>query len=149
MPETAEKYRETGGTKDIANDNYYASKIQKIDTSQWEDYGNAQGATDVITRLVSFGDRVSKPANPTPANASGMYRVQRYNQFEASWETISFPSSWYDCSTWDYYYSAPSYDYVGYFASSHSNTEEKKIVLAQSGSTSMQNFAFDGMEDID
>lgn len=49
----------------------------------------------------------------------------------------------YDCSSWDYYYSAPSYDYVGYFASAHNKTEETKTVLAQSGSTAMQNFAFE------
>ena len=55
----------------------------------------------------------------------------------------------YDCTTWADYYNAPSYDYVGYFASSHSKTEETKTVLAQYGSTSVQNFAFDGMEDID
>lgn len=55
----------------------------------------------------------------------------------------------YDCSTWAYYYTAPVYDYVGYFASSHISTEEKKTVLAQSGSTAVQNFAFEGMEDVE
>lgn len=144
-----EKYRETEGIEDIKSDSYTASKIQTIITSQWEDYGNAQGATSVIRRLVSLGDYVQKPANPTKASVPSGYRLQRYDSNISSWVTMTYmPFNWYDCSTWDYYYSAPTYDYVGYFASSHSKTEETKTVLAQSGSTAMQNFAFDGMEDL-
>lgn len=56
-------------------------------------------------------------------------------------------STVYDCSTWAYYYTAPSYDYVGYFASAYSKTTETKTVLAQSGSSATQNFAFDMDED--
>ena len=145
-----EKYRETEGTKDIKSDSYYASKIQAIDTSQWEDYGNSQGATSVIRRLVSLGDYVSKPANPTR-----VYNVVVRNSgsspitiYPGETRTMRTDSVVYDCSTWANYYSAPSYDYVGYFASSHRKTEETKTVLAQSGSTAMQNFAFDGMEDL-
>lgn len=53
----------------------------------------------------------------------------------------------YDCTTWDYYRTEPTYDYVGYFASSYSKETETKTVLAQSGSTAVQNFAFDMEED--
>ena len=131
------KFRETEGIKDVTAGSYTASKIQQIDKGQWEDNANAQGATSVIKRLTGTGVSKRLPANPTPANASGMYRVQRYNQFEASWDTVSFPSSWYDCSTWGYYYAAGDvqYDYVGYFASSYNKIEETKTVLAQPGST--------------
>ena len=54
----------------------------------------------------------------------------------------------YDCTTWEYYWKNPTYDYVGYFASSHSVETETKTILTQSGSTAMQNFAFDGMDDV-
>ena len=147
--------RETGGTKDIKNDSYYASKIQQIDKSQWEDYGNNQGATEVIKRLVSPGSYVSRPENPTRVYRSRIINTGSspititLNPGESSSVAYNLVSTVYDCSTWANYYSAPTYDYVGYFASSHSSTEEKKTVLAQSGSTAMQNFAFDmGEEDL-
>ena len=133
MPETAEKYRETGGTKDIANDSYTASKIEKINTFQWEEHGNAQGATDVICRLVSFGDYVYAPANPTR-----VYNVVVRNTGSSpitinpgNTRTMPTDSIVYDCSMWGYYYTAPSYDYVGYYPSSHRNTEETKTFLVK------------------
>ena len=150
-----DKYRETEGRKDIKDDKYYASKIKKLDTSQVEDYGNNQGATSVIRRLVSFGDSVSRPANPTRVYSSRIRNTGSspititLNPGESSSVAYSLVSTVYDCSTWANYYSAPTYDYVGYFASSHSSTEEKKTVLAQSGTTEVQNFAFAGMDDID
>lgn len=139
----------TGGIKDIKSDSYTASKIQTINTSQWEDYGNAQGATSVICRLVSFGDYVYAPANPTR-----VYNVVVRNTGTSpitinpgETRTMRTDSTVYDCTTWTYYYSAPSYDYVGYFASAYSKTTETKTVLAQSGSSATQNFAFDMDED--
>ena len=81
-----------------------------------------------------------------------MYRVQRYNQFEASWETVSFPSTWYDCTTWADYYQLNGQQYWGYKesvkGSGGGGTKKTVTVLAQSGSEAMQNFAFEGMEDI-
>lgn len=150
-----EKYRETEGRKDIKDDSYTASKIQNIDTAQVEDYGNLQGATSAIRRLVSLGDYVSRPANPTRVYSSRIRNngsspiTITLNPGESSSAAYSLVSTVYDCSTWANYYSAPTYDYVGYFASSHSSTEETKTVLAQSGSTSVQNFAFEGMEDVE
>lgn len=143
------KYRETEGTKDIKDDSYTASEIRKIDTAQVEDHNNLQGATSAIRRLVSFGDYVSRPANPTRVYSSRIRNngsspiTITLNPGESSSAAYSLVSTVYDCSTWANYYSAPTYDYVGYFASSHNSTEEKKTVLAQSGSTAMQNFAFD------
>lgn len=148
------KYRETEGTKDIKDDKYYASKIKPLDTSQVEDYGNYQGATEVIKRLVSPGSYVSRPANPTRVYRSRIINTGSapititLNPGESSSAAYSLVSTVYDCSTWANYYTAPTYDYVGYFASSHSSTKETKTVLAQSGSTAVQNFAFDGMEDL-
>lgn len=140
----------TGGIKDIKSDSYTASKIQTINTSQWEDYGNAQGATSVICRLVSFGDYVYRPANPTRVTSvtvrnQGTSPITINPGSSATLPAVS--SNLYDCTTWAYYYSAPSYDYVGYFASAYSKTTETKTVLAQSGSTATQNFAFDMGED--
>lgn len=120
-----------------------------------EDHGNNQGATEVIKRLVSLGDYVSRPANPTRVYRSRIINTGSspititLNPGESSSAAYSLVSTVYDCSTWANYYSAPTYDYVGYFASSHSSTEEKKTVLAQSGSTAVQNFAFEGMEDVE
>ena len=120
-----------------------------------EDYGNNQGATEVIRRLVSPGSYVSRPANPTRVYSSRIRNTGSspititLNPGESSSAAYSLVSTVYDCSTWANYYSAPTYDYVGYFASSHSSTEEKKTVLAQSGSTAVQNFAFEGMEDVE
>lgn len=134
----------------MTNDYYQPSKIQQIDKTQYEDYGNLQGATRAIRQLVSFGTAVSKPANPTKAVVPNGYRLQRYDSSISSWVTMTYmPFNWYDCTTWANYYNAPSYDYVGYFASAHSSQQESKTVLARSGSTAVQNFAFDGMEDLD
>lgn len=138
---------ETEGNKDVKNDSYTASKIKKIDTEEWEDYGNAQGATSVIKRLVSTGMAVRLPSNPTKVTNvivrnTGTSPIT-INPGES--KTMKTESDVYDCTSWAYYYGADGvrYDYVGYFASSHSTTTETKTVLAQSGSTAVQNFAFD------
>lgn len=173
---------------------YTPSKIQQIDKQQYEDYGNMQGATSVIRRLVSFGSAVSRPANPTKIT---QMRFRFPNSIPAGTPvTVSLKNfgynNVYDCTTWANYYSAPDYDYVGYFASSGSSgggsvtvkpytpeivraqklqqgkltpaqtqpvrydyytyvpsnaDTETKTVLARSGSTAMQNFAFDMEED--
>lgn len=111
-----------------------------------EDYGNLQGATSAIRRLVNFGDYVQRPANPT--RVLSIRWTAPENVPAGTVVSVPCPANLYDCTTWDYYYSAPSYDYVGYFASAYSKTTETKTVLAQSGSAATQNFAFDGMEDL-
>lgn len=142
------KYRETEGIKDVTNDYYKPSKTQQIDKTQYEDYGNLQGATSVIKRLT--GSAVRRPANPTKAVVPSGYRLQRYDSSISSWVTMTYmPFEWYDCTTWANYYPSDGYDYVGYFASAHSSQQDTKTVLAQGGSTAAQNFAFDGMEDLD
>lgn len=174
---------------------YTPSKIQQIDKQQYEDYGNMQGATSVIRRLVSFGSAVSRPANPTKIT---QMRFRFPNSIPAGTPVTVILKNFgynnvYDCTTWANYYSAPDYDYVGYFASSGSSggggsvtvkpytpeivraqklqqgkltpaqtqpvrydyytyvpsnaDTETKTVLARSGSTAMQNFAFDMEED--
>lgn len=101
---------------------YSASSIKTIDKSQWEDYGNAQGATSVIKRLTGVGTKVNRPANPTR-----VYNVVVRNTGTSpvtinpgDTKTMRTDSVVYDCTTWDDYYTYPSYDYVGYFASSGS-----------------------------
>lgn len=123
----------TEGIKDIKSDSYTASKIQTINSDQWESNGNAQGATSVIKRMVSAGTSVRKPANPTkmtsikftaPMDISKGTSVT-VNLANAGYENV------YDCTTWDYYRTEPTYDYVGYFASSHSKETETKTMLVQ------------------
>ena len=143
-----QKYRETEGIKDVKSDSYTASKIQTIDKTQWEDYGNAQGATSVIKRLAATGTSKRLPANPTRVTSVTVRNQGSSVITIAPGSTATLPvvsPTLYDCSTWAYYYATDDvqYDYVGYFASAHSKTEETKTVLAQSGSTAMQNFAFD------
>lgn len=180
-------YKYMGGT-------YVPSKLKSINKSQWEDYGNAQGATSVIKRLVSVGKAVSRPANPTKAKVPSGYRYQKYLPVSDTWIDVTIPSNWYDCTTWEYYYPYPEYDYLGYFASSgdpggggsvtvtpytpeivraqkikqgelvtsgittqrydyftyipSAAENVTKTFLVQGASTAVQNFAFDGMDDV-
>lgn len=57
------------------------------------------------------------------------------------------PFNWYDCSTWANYYQLNGQQFWGYKESVKGSvsggTEKKVTVLAQAGSTAMQNFAFD------
>ena len=167
-------YTFTGGS-------YTASRLTTIDKSQYEDNGNSQGASQVIRRLTAFGTSVRKPANPTKATriygrnvGSQVITPGSYGYFSPSSDNI------YDCTTWAYYYEAPQYDYVGYFASTGSSgsggtvkvtpskpeetidqlydyythatgsaESETKTVLAQATVTPVQNFAFDGMDDLE
>lgn len=133
---------------DVTGDSYTASKIQPIDKSQWEDYGNAQGADQVIKRLTATGVSKLLPANPTRV-LSVRYTAPE-NIPAGTVIAVPTPANLYDCTTWAYYFAADNvqYDYLGYFPSSHSSQTETKTVLAQSGSTAVQNFAFE-MEDIE
>lgn len=173
---------------------YSASSIKTIDKTQWEDYGNAQGATSVIKRLTGVGTKVNRPANPTR-----VYNVVVRNTGTSpvtinpgNTRTMRTDSVVYDCTTWADYYTYPSYDYVGYFASSGSAggggtvvvtpeivraqkikqgvltqattrdlnydfytyipsaaEESSGTFLVRGASTAVQNFAFDGMDDIE
>lgn len=128
---------------------YTASRLQTIDKTRYEDYFDSQGATSVIKRMTSTPTRERKPKNPTRVLSV------RYTAPEdiPKGTVIAVPTSGnlYDCTTWDDYYRADDveYDYMGYFASSSAPEEATKTFLAQSGSTATQNFAFDGMEDLE
>ena len=151
MPETAEKYRETGGIKDIKNDNYTTSWFHRIDKAPWENDGNPQGADQVVT---IYSSRVSRPANPTRVYASRIRNTGSspititLNPGESSSVAYTLVSTVYDCTTWADYIDPSNYEYYGYRYSRHSADTETKTVLAQSGSTALQNFSFEGMEDI-
>ncbi len=105
-----------------------SGSIRAIDRTQWEDYGNAQGASQVIRRLVSMS-YVRRPANPTHPNNWTQLRYQKWNG--ESWQTIgAVPSTWYDCSTWENYCDI-SYDYVGLFGGAVTPTTQTKTFLIQ------------------
>ena len=99
---------------------YNASSIKTIDRSQWENYGNAQGATSVIKRLTSVGTKVNRPANPTKITKMTFTFPTAIKAGTSVSVTLSNFGYYnvYDCTTWADYYTYPSYDYVGYFASS-------------------------------
>lgn len=99
---------------------YNASSIRTINKSQWEDHGNAQGATSVIKRLTSVGTRVNRPANPTRITKMTFTFPTTIKAGTAVSVTLSNFGYYnvYDCTSWADYYTYPSYDYVGYFASS-------------------------------
>lgn len=128
---------------------YTASRLQQIDKTRYEDYFDSQGATTVIKRMTSTPIRERKPKNPTRVLSV------RYTAPEdiPAGTVIAVPTSGnlYDCTTWDDYYLADNvkYDYMGYYASGSAPESETKTFLAQSGSTATQNFAFEGMDDIE
>ena len=140
---SAEKYRETGGTKDIKNDNYTTSWFHRIDKAPWENDGNSQGADQVVT---IYSSRVSRPRNPT--RVLSIRWTAPEDVPAGTVVSVPCPANLYDCTTWADYIDPSAYEYYGYRYSRHSADTETKTVLAQSGSTAMQNFAFD-MEDID
>lgn len=153
MQETAEKYWETRGAKDIKSDNYTPSWFHKIDKAPWENDGNSQGADKVVT---IYSSRVSRPKNPTRVYKSKIMNtgtapitinITLYPG-QSSSEAYTLASTVYDCTTWADYYDASVYDYYGYRYSRHSAENETKTVLVQTGSTAMQNFAFEMEEDI-
>ena len=128
---------------------YTSSKLQTIDKTRYEDSFDTQGATSVIKRMKTTPNRERKPKNPTRVLSV------RYTAPEdipaGTVIAVPTPSNLYDCTTWDDYYLADGveYDYMGYFASKSAPEKETKVVLAQSGSTATQNFAFEGMEEFD
>lgn len=124
---------------------YTGSKIEKIDTKRYEEYLDMQGATQVIKRLTNTGWPNHLPSNPTGPYSSitGKYYGQprTINWGDAITITPN-NSNLYDCTSWDYFYNAPSYDYVGYFGSSYNGTSSTVTVLAESSSAT-QSLAFD------
>ena len=138
------KYRETGGTKDIKDDKYTASWFRKIDKLPWENEGDSQGADRVV---IIYSRRVSRPKNPTRVLS---IRWTAPEDIPAGTVVaVPCPANLYDCTTWQDYVDPSEYEYYGYCYSRHETATETKTVLAQSGSTAVQNFAFDGMEDVE
>ena len=144
MPETAEKYWETRGTKDIKSDNYTTSWFHRIDKAPWENDGNSQGADQVVT---IYSKKISRPKNPTKVLSIRWTAPEDVPA--GTVVSVPCPANLYDCTTWADYYDAAEYEYYGFRYSRHDPVTETKTVLAQSGSTAVQNFAFDGMDDID
>lgn len=132
---------------------YTASKLQQIDKTRYEDYFDSQGATTVIKRMTSTPTRERKPKNPTKQTTISWTAPATIKQ--GTNVTINLAnagySNLYDCTTWGDYYLADNvkYDYMGYYASASAPESETKTFLAQSGSTATQNFAFDGMDDLE
>lgn len=148
------KYRETEGIKDATGytrSGYKASTFEQF--SDWANRGNYDKAV-----VVSDLSVVSKPANPTRVYTSRIRNTGStpisitLNPGESSSAAYSLVSTVYDCTTWADYYTLNGQAYWGYNESTRdtviANTETKTF-LAQGGSTAVQNFAFDGMEDID
>ena len=102
-----------------------------------------------------YNSTVSKPGNPTRVYKSKIRNTGNapititLNPGQSSSEEYTLVSTVYDCTTLRDYPDPDDYDYYGYRYSRHDTVTETKTVLAQSGSTAVQNFAFDGMEDID
>ncbi len=73
------------------------------------------------------------------------------NPGESSGAAYSLVSTVYDCTTWADYYQLNGQQYWGYResvkGSGGGGTQKTVTVLAQSGSTATQNFAFDMDED--
>lgn len=132
---------------------YTASKLQQIDKTRYEDYFDSQGATTVVKRMTSTPTRERKPKNPTKQTTISWTAPATIKQ--GTNVTINLAnagySNLYDCTTWGDYYLADNvkYDYMGYYASASAPESETKTFLAQSGSTATQNFAFDGMDDLE
>lgn len=132
---------------------YTASRLQQIDKTRYEDYFDSQGANTVIKRMTSAPTRERKPKNPTKQTTiswTAPSAIKKGTRVTINLANAGY-SNLYDCTTWDDYYLADNvkYDYMGYYASSSSPQEETKTFLAQSGGTAAQNFAFEGMEDLE
>lgn len=132
---------------------YTASRLQQIDKTRYEDYFDSQGATTVIKRMTSTPTRERKPKNPTKQTTiswTAPATIKKGTNVTINLANAGY-SNLYDCSTWDDYYLADNvkYDYMGYYASASAPESETKTFLAQSGSTATQNFAFEGMDDLE
>lgn len=132
---------------------YTASRLQQIDKTRYEDYFDSQGATTVVKRMTSAPARERKPQNPTKQTTiswTAPSAIKKGTRVTINLANAGY-SNLYDCTTWDDYYLADNvkYDYMGYYASSSSPQEETKTFLAKSGSMATQNFAFEGMEDLE
>ena len=132
---------------------YTASQIRQIDKTRYEDSFDSQGATTVIKRMTSTPTRERKPKNPTKQTTiswTAPFAIKQGTKVTINLANAGY-SNLYDCSTWDDYYLADNvkYDYMGYYASASAPESETKTFLAQSGSTATQNFAFDGMDDLE
>ena len=122
--------------------------------SNWDDRVNYDSATVVSDLTV-----VSRPANPTRVYKSRIINTGTspisitLNPGESSGTAYSLVSTVYDCTTWADYYQLNGQQYWGYKESVRGSvsggTEKTVTVLAQSGSTAVQNFAFDMEEDIE
>ena len=110
----------------------------------WENEGDSQGADRVV---IIYSRRVSRPKNPTRVLS---IRWTAPEDIPAGTVVaVPCPANLYDCTTWQDYVDPSEYEYYGYCYSRHETATETKTVLAQSGSTAVQNFAFDGMEDVE
>lgn len=132
---------------------YTASRLQQIDKTRYEDYFDSQGATTVIKRMTSAPTRERKPKNPTKQitiSWTAPHAIKQGTKVIINLANAGY-SNLYDCTTWDDYYLADNvkYDYMGYYASGSAPQEETKTFLTKAGSTETQNFAFDGMEDLE
>ena len=132
---------------------YTASRLQQIDKTRYEDYFDSQGATTVIKRMTSTPTRERKPKSPTKQitiSWTAPHAIKQGTKVIINLANAGY-SNLYDCTTWDDYYLAANvnYDYMGYYASSSAPQEETKTFLAKSGSMETQNFAFEGMEDLE
>ncbi len=132
---------------------YTASRLQQIDKTRYEDSFDSQGATTVVKRMTSAPARERKPRNPTAQKTiswTAPFAIKQGTKVTINLANAGY-SNLYDCTTWDDYYLADNvtYDYMGYYASSSSPQEETKAFLVKSGSTATQNFAFDGMDDLE
>lgn len=132
---------------------YTASQIRQIDKTRYEDSFDSQGATTVIKRMTSAPTRERKPKNPTAQKTiswTAPATIKKGTNVTINLANAGY-SNLYDCTTWGDYYLADNvkYDYMGYYASASAPESETKTFLAQAGSTATQNFAFDGMDDLE
>ena len=132
---------------------YTASRLQQIDKTRYEDYFDSQGANTVIKRMTSAPTRERRPKAPTKQTTiswTAPFSIKQGTKVTINLANAGY-SNLYDCTTWDDYYLADNvkYDYMGYYASSSAPQEETKTFLAKSGSMETQNFAFEGMEDLE
>lgn len=94
-----------------------------------------------------YSSRVSRPKNPTRVLSIRWTAPETIPA--GTVVAVPCPANLYDCTTWQDYIDPAEYEYYGYRYSRHSQETETKTVLAQSGSRAVQNFAFEGMEDVE